>query len=162
MRYAVLLVLLLWAVPCHADELTTIIPGPLLSKSFLEKGVGYGVEVSMMYGSSMGGVGGFSQAEILSKRRRRFALGAQAGSFVGLEAGWAMVTEGEDSSRWSGPHLGLYGSVGVANMGLRFTIPVENDAGDLPGLDFGVVFSLKLPLTLPNLEFPTAHDRFYL
>lgn len=156
------MVVLLWAPPSLAQVKTILLPGPLLSGSFLGDGMGYGAEISVMHGPTVYGVGGFSQLQWLTEDRLRLALGAQAGGVVGLETGWALVTEGQDSPRWSGPHLGLYGSIGIANLGLRLTIPVESTTGDLPDLDFALVFSLKVPLTLPEFELPWAHDRLYL
>jgi hypothetical protein len=107
-----------------------------------------------MMSSLVYGIGGFTQAEWLTDDRGRFALGAQAGTFVGLEAGWALVTKGSRTARWSGPHLGLYASAGLLNLGLRLTLPVENGAGDPPDVDLSLVVSLKVPLTLPELEWP--------
>ncbi len=101
------------------------------------------------------GNGGFFQAQAYDFNgdapHPRLALGAQAGSYFGAEAGVTWRGETATRSKTFGTHLGIYGSIGVFALALRGTIPIvmPEVIGKQPhSWELGLSMALKIPIPL--------------
>lgn len=138
--------------------------GPLLSLGGgHERTAGIGGELSFMHYDSKRdffGWGAFSQAQSFGSHGR-YALGAQVGGPLGGELGVAYASKGDEKAGTWGTHLGLFGSIGLMSIGVRFTIPAST-SGPGPGHGFEAAFvtTLKLPFPYgdppPDIRMPSG------
>jgi hypothetical protein len=104
------------------------------------------------------GFGGFAQGEALA-HHGRFALGAQAGKWYGLELGAAMRTGDGTHAGDLGLHTALFASAGVVGVDVRATVPfakvVDSSLPSL-GVEVAVMLTLKAPFLLHNVGVLTS------
>lgn len=127
-----------------------------------------GAELSYMYYASGPtksiGLGAFAQASAYDLDHPRLALGFQAGSFLGVEIGFAYRGPDDRHTPTFGAHLGLYGSLGVLVVGLRGTVPIvsgQERGKDPQGGEIGLVLGLKFPIKVHGSDslFSVPHGR---
>ncbi len=154
-------------VAAQASEGGFLSPGFLLSfMAGPSPAIGYGGELSYMHYQDKitvcCGLGGFMQAQSYGDHGR-YALGVQAGTFVGVELGAAMRDSSASFGRTWGVHAGVYGSIGFLTLGVRGTVPVvmvEEGGKPAHGGEIGLVIGVKLPIEIGDPEVLTvAHGR---
>jgi hypothetical protein len=104
------------------------------------------------------GFGGFAQGEALA-HHGRFALGAQAGKWYGLELGGALRTADGTHAGDVDLHTALFLSAGIVGLDLRATLPLAKVADSfLPSLgsEVAIVLTLKAPFLVHNVGFLTS------
>ena len=146
------------ATVAHAEALGTLSPGVLYSyMGGASPAHGLGGELSFMHSpkNDFKAYGGFFQAQAYDFNgddpHPRLALGAQAGSYFGAEAGVSWRGETATHSETFGTHLGIYGAIGVFALALRGTIPIvmPEVIGKQPhSWELGLSMALKLPIPL--------------
>lgn len=121
----------------------------------------FGVEASFMhyFGDSPEagkdiGVGAFTQADVLA-HHERFALGLQAGNWIGLELGPALRTADGQHSGDLGLHAGLYLTTGIVGIDVRDTLPLLVMDSSRPSLgnEVAVLVTLKVPFMMRDVDF---------
>jgi hypothetical protein len=167
-----------FATPARADEPQWVLsPGPFFVEHVMKKSavdtdgvnVGGGFEVSLMrfggpvYGN-LAGYGLNAQFSILSldgHAAYQGAISAQAGTFLGLEAGLYARSSAGRFGADGGLRLAPYASLafGWISMGLEIPI-VQGDGPQHVGVGASLICGLKWPAALSGGSlFPAAHER---
>lgn len=145
-----------------------VLPGFLVTPTWGHvPALGLGLEVSTMYyasSRSSAGIGAFAQAQSYSgdtPTHGRYAVGIQAGWFVGAELGLAYRQSAAQYGSTTGVHVGPYLSAGIFNLGARFVVPVSNGPGESYGFEGSLVLALKIPVPWgnPPPELSFGHGR---
>ncbi len=161
---ALLAALPLMLIPSGAHALgATINPGILISGVFgPASAFGLGGEASFMIWPKKDreikeqiGFGAFLQAQAYNFDHGRYALGVQAGSFVGGELGWAYREPSATGGSQHGVHVAIFGSLGIIVASLRGTIPIysrSDDAHPAPGFEIALCLALKVPIPVGDVD----------
>ena len=131
-------------------------PGVLFSWDLTKSGAfGFGAEVSFnrfLHYSEFTGVGGFGNVVYyFGPEYTRFAFGGQVDAIVGAEAGWAFHTAPlpeYGTGAFSGPMLGLFGSLAVFMVAFRGSFGAFGDGPGNLTIDLG----LKGPIHVGGRE----------